>query len=109
MSNYINERAKYIQQLTLRHQAYFDICRQELRTDLSVLKDLICDLDYIIGNLVYDEDFFSPQQLAHLEALREAYVQRLTHAEQELTRIDPPQWNESTETLQSSSSGEESN
>jgi hypothetical protein len=59
--------------------------------DISVLRDLICDLDYIIGDLVYDEDFFSPQQLAHLEALNKDYLQRLTHAEQELTRIDPPQ------------------
>ena len=30
MSNYVDEQAEYIQQLTLRHQAYFDICRQEL-------------------------------------------------------------------------------
>jgi hypothetical protein len=77
--------------------------------DISVLRDLICDLDYIIGDLVYDEDFFNPQQLAHLEALNEDYLQRLTHAEQELTRIDPPRWSESAETLQSSSSEEESN
>jgi hypothetical protein len=106
MSNYINERAEYIQQLTLRHQAYFDICRQELRADISVLRDLICDLDYIIGDLVYNKDFFSPQQLMHLEALNKAYLQRLMHAEQELARINLPQWNESTETLQSSSSEE---
>jgi hypothetical protein len=90
MSNYVDEQAKYIQQLTLRHQAYFDICRQELRADISVLRDLICNLNYIIGDLVYDEDFFSPQQLTHLEALNETYLQRLTHAEQELARIDPP-------------------
>jgi hypothetical protein len=109
MSNYVDERAEYIQQLTLRHQAYFNICRQELRADISILRDLICDLNYIIGDLVYDKDFFSPQQLAHLEALNEAYLQQLTHAEQELARINPPQWNESTETLQSSSSEEASN
>jgi hypothetical protein len=107
MSNYINEQAKYIQQLTLQHQAYFDICRQELHADISILRDLICDLDYIISDLVYDEDFFSPQQLTHLEALNETYLEQLMCAEQELARIDPPQWNESTETLQSSLSGEE--
>jgi hypothetical protein len=33
----------------------------------------------------------------------------LASAQQELARIDPPQWTESTETLQSSSSEEESN
>jgi hypothetical protein len=41
MSNYVDKQAKYIQQLTLRHQAYFDICRQELRAEISVLRDLI--------------------------------------------------------------------
>jgi hypothetical protein len=75
MSNYVNEQAEYIQHLTLRHQAYFNICRQELCADISVLRDLICDLDYIIGDLVYNEDFFNPQQLAHLEALNETYLQ----------------------------------
>jgi hypothetical protein len=109
MSNYIDERASYIQQLTLRHQAYFDICRQELRAEISVLRDLICDLDYIIGDLVYNEDFFSPQQLVHLEALNKTYLERLVQTERELARINPPQWNKSTETLQSSSSEEESN
>jgi hypothetical protein len=81
MSNYVDERAEYIQQLTLRHQAYFDICRQELRAEISVLRDLICDLDYIIGDLVYDEDFFNPQQLAHLENLNETYLERLVQTE----------------------------
>jgi hypothetical protein len=62
--------------------------------------------DNIIGDLCYDEDFFDPRQLAHLEALNKTYLQRLTSAQQELARIDPPQWTESTETLQSSSSEE---
>jgi hypothetical protein len=109
MSNYINERADHIQHLICQHQAYFDICKQEIRADISVLRDLIWDIEYIIGDLVYDEDFFNPQQLAHLEALNKTYLQRLTHAQQELARIDPPLWNESTETLQSSSSEEASN
>jgi hypothetical protein len=108
MSNYIDKRAKYIQQLTLQHQAYFDICKQELHTEISVLQDLICDLDYIIADLVYDEDFFSPQQLEHLDRLNAAYLEQLVQTEQELARLDLPQWNESTETLQSSSSEEES-
>jgi hypothetical protein len=109
MSNYVDERTEHIQHLTRQHQAYFDICKQELRADISVLRDLIWDIEYIIGDLVYDEDFFNPQQLAHLEALNKAFLQRLTHAQQELARIDPPRWNESTETLQSSSSEEASN
>jgi hypothetical protein len=95
--------------LTRQHQAYFDICKQELRADINVLRDLIWDIEYIIGDLVYNEDFFNPQQLTHLEALNEAYLRRLMHAQQELARIDPPWWNESTETLQSSSSEEASN
>jgi hypothetical protein len=37
MSNYVDEQAEYIQHLTLQHQAYFDICRQELRAEISVL------------------------------------------------------------------------
>jgi uncharacterized protein YozE (UPF0346 family) len=108
MSNYVNEQAEYIQHLTLWHQAYFDICRQELHTEISVLQDLICDLDYIIADLVYDEAFFNPQQLAHLEELNETYLEQLVQTEWELARLDPPQWNESTETLQSSLSKEES-
>jgi hypothetical protein len=109
MNNYIDERAKHIQHLTRQHQAYFDICKQEIRADIQVLRDLIWDLEYIIGDLCYDEDFFNPQQLAHLEALNEAYLQRLNSTQQELARIDPPQWSESAETLQSSSSEEASN
>jgi hypothetical protein len=81
MSNYIDERAKYIQQLTLQHQAYFDICKQELRTEISVLWDLICDLDYTIADLIYDEAFFNPQQLAHLENLNETYLEQLAQME----------------------------
>jgi hypothetical protein len=77
MSNYVDEQAEYIQKLTLRHQAYFDISRQELRAEISVLQDLICNLDYIIADLVYDEDFFSPQQLEHLDSLNTTYLKRL--------------------------------
>jgi hypothetical protein len=109
MNNYVDERTEHIQHLTRQHQAYFDICKQELRADISVLRDLIWDIKYIIRDLVNDEDFFNPQQLTHLEALNKAYLHRLTHAQQELARIDPPQWNKSTETLQSSSSEEVSN
>jgi hypothetical protein len=109
MSNYIDERTKHIQHLTRQHQAYFNICKQEIRADIQVLWDLIWDIEYIIGDLCYNEDFFNLQQLAHLEALNETYLQRLSSAQQELARIDPPQWTESTETLQSSSSEEESN
>jgi hypothetical protein len=94
--------------LTRQHQAYFDICKKELHADITVLRDLIWDIEYIIGDLCYNEDFFNSQQLAHLEALNETYLRRLASAQQELARIDPPQWNESTETLQSSSSEEES-
>jgi hypothetical protein len=61
MGNYVNERAKYIQQLTIQHQAYFDICKQELHTEIMILRDLICDLNYIITDLLYDEEFFNPQ------------------------------------------------
>jgi hypothetical protein len=75
MSNYINEQTEHIQHLTRQHQAYFDICKQELRADISVLRDLIWDIEYIIRDLVYNEDFFSPQQLMHLEALNKAYLQ----------------------------------
>jgi hypothetical protein len=75
MSNYVDKQAEYIQQLTIQHQAYFDICRQELHTEISVLRDLICNLDYIIADLIYDEDFFSPQQLAHLKDLNETYLE----------------------------------
>jgi hypothetical protein len=60
--------------LTCQHQAYFDICKQELHADISILWDLIWDIEYIIRDLVYDEDFFNPQQLAHLEALNKAYL-----------------------------------
>jgi hypothetical protein len=109
MNNYIDERAEHIQHITHQHQAYFDICKQELRADIQVLRDLIWDIEYIIGDLCYDKDFFNPQQLAHLEALNETYLQRLASTQQELARIDPPQWSESTETLQSSSSEEASN
>jgi hypothetical protein len=109
MNNYINERAEHIQHLTHQHQAYFDICKQEIRADIQVLRDLIWDIEYIIGDLCYDEDFFNPQQLVHLEALNETYLQQLASAQWELARIDPPQWSESTETLQSSSSEEASN
>jgi hypothetical protein len=109
MSNYVDERAEHIQHLTRQHQAYFDICKQEIRADIQVLRDLIWDIEYIIGDLCYDEDFFDPRQLTHLKALNETYLQRLTSAQQELARIDPPQWTESTETLQSSSSEEASN
>jgi hypothetical protein len=108
MNNYVNERAEHIQHLTRQHQAYFDICKQEIRADIQVLRDLIWDIEYIIGDLCYDEDFFDPRQLAHLEALNETYLQRLNSAQQELARIDLPQWTESTETLQSSSSEEAS-
>jgi hypothetical protein len=109
MSNYVDERAEHIQHITHQHQAYFHICKQELRADIQVLRDLIWDIEYIIGDLCYDEDFFNPQQLAHLEALNETYLQRLASAQQELARIDPPLWNESTDTLHSSSSEEASN
>jgi hypothetical protein len=95
MNNYVDERAKHIQHLTRQHQAYFDICKQELRTDIQVLRDLIWDIEYIIGDLCYDKDFFNPQQLAHLEAINETYLQQLASAQQELARIDPPQWSES--------------
>jgi hypothetical protein len=107
MSNYVDERADHIEHLTRQHRAYFDICKQEIRADIQVLRDLIWDIEYIIGDLCYDEEFFNPLQLAHLEALNETYLQRLAHAQQELAWIDPPQWTESTETLQSSSSDEE--
>jgi hypothetical protein len=80
MNNYVNKRAEHIEHLTRQHQAYFDICKQELRTDISILRDLIWDIKYIIRNLVYNEDFFNPQQLAHLEALNKTYLQRLTRA-----------------------------
>jgi hypothetical protein len=109
MSNYVDERANHIQHLTRQHQAYFDICKQEIRADIQVLRDLIWDIEYIIGDLCYDEEFFDPRQLAYLEALNETYLERLTSAQQELARIDPPQWTELTETLQSSSGEEESN
>jgi hypothetical protein len=109
MSNYVDERTEHIQHLTRQHQAYFNICKQELCVDIQVLRDLIWDVEYIIRDLCYDEDFFNPQQLAHLEALNETYLQRLASAQQELARIDPPQWGESTDTLQSSSSEEADN
>jgi hypothetical protein len=109
MNNYIDERAEHIQHLTCQHQAYFDICKKELRADITVLRDLIWDIEYIIGDLCYDEDFFNPQQLTHLKALNETYLRRLASTQQELARINPPQWTKSTETLQSSSSEEESN
>jgi hypothetical protein len=109
MSNYVDECADHIQHLARQHQAYFEICKQELRADIQVLRDLIWDIEYIIGDLCYDEEFFNPRQLAHLEALNETYLQRLASVQQELARIDPPQWTESTETLQSSSSEGESN
>jgi hypothetical protein len=102
MSNYVDEQAELIQQLTICHKAYFNVCKQELQAEISVLWDLICDIDYIIADLVYNKDFFNPQQLAHLESLNEGYLEQLVQTEQELTRIDQPQWNESTETLQSS-------
>jgi lipopolysaccharide biosynthesis protein len=60
MSNYVDERTEHIQRLTRQHQAYFDICKQELHADISVLKDLIWDIKYIIGDLIYDKDFFDP-------------------------------------------------
>jgi hypothetical protein len=104
MNNYMDERAEHIQHLTHQHQAYFNICKQEIWADIQVLRDLIWDIEYIIGDLCYDKDFFNPQQLAHLETLNETYLQRLHSAQQELARIDPPQWTELTETLQSSSS-----
>jgi hypothetical protein len=109
MSNYIDEWTELIQQLTIWHKAYFNVCKQELRAEISVLKDLICDIDYIIADLIYDENFFNPQQLTHLENLNKAYLERLVQLEQELARVDLPQWNKSTETLQSSLSEEESN
>jgi hypothetical protein len=65
--------------------------RQELQAEVSVLRDLICDIDYIIADLVYDEDFFNPRQLTHLENLNEVYLEQLVQLEQELARIDPPQ------------------
>jgi hypothetical protein len=109
MSNYVDEHAEHIQHLTRQHQAYFDICKQEIRADIQVLRDLIWDIEYIIGDLCYDEEFFDPRQLTHLESLNETYLQRLTSTQQELARIDPPQWTESTDMLQSSSSEEASN
>ena len=78
MNNYVDERAEHIQHLTRQHQAYFDICKQEIWADIQVLRDLIWDIEYIIGDLCYDEEFFNPQQLTHLEALNETYLQRLT-------------------------------
>jgi hypothetical protein len=75
MSNYVDKQADHIQHLTRQHQAYFHICKQELHADISVLRDLIWDIEYIIGDLVYNEDFFNPQQLTHLEALNETYLQ----------------------------------
>jgi hypothetical protein len=74
MSNYVDKRTEHIEHLTRQHQAYFDICKQELRADITILRDLIWDIEYIIGDLCYDEDFFNPQQLAHLEALNETYL-----------------------------------
>jgi hypothetical protein len=108
MSNYVDEQTELIKQLTIRHKAYFNVCRQELWAEISVLQDLICDIDYIIGNLVNNEDFFNPRQLKHLKELNEHYLEQLVQTEWELVQIDPPQWNVSTETLQSSSE-EESN
>jgi hypothetical protein len=81
MNNYIDERAEHIQHLTCQHRAYFDICKKELCADIQVLRDLIWDIKYIIGDLCYNEDFFNPQQLAHLEALNETYLQRLASAQ----------------------------
>jgi hypothetical protein len=109
MSNYIDKRTELIKQLTTRHKAYFNICKQELQVEISVLQDLICDIDYIIADLVYDKDFFNPRQLEHLEHLNKVYLEQLVQTEWELARINPPQWNESTETLQSFSEEEESN
>jgi hypothetical protein len=106
MSNYVDKQTELIERLTIRHRAYFDICKQELQAEISILKDLICDIDYIIVDLVYDKDFFNPWQLTHLETLNEAYLEQLVQMEWELARIDPPQWNESTETLKSSSEEE---
>jgi hypothetical protein len=74
MSNYVDERTEHIEHLTCQHQAYFDICKKELHTDITVLRDLIWDIEYIIGDLCYNEDFFNPQQLAHLEALNKTYL-----------------------------------
>jgi hypothetical protein len=109
MSNYVNERTELIEWLTFRHKAYFDVCKQELQAEISVLQDLIRDINYIIANLIYDEDFFNSWQLTHLEDLNEVYLEWLVQVEWELTRIDPPQWNELAETLQSSSKEEEEN
>jgi hypothetical protein len=103
MSNYVNERTKLIKRLTIQHKAYFNVYRQELQAEISVLQDLVRDINFIIGDLVDDEDFFNPRQLAHLEELNEHYLERLVQVEQELARIDPPRWNTSAETLQSSS------
>jgi hypothetical protein len=108
MSNYVDKRTKFIWWLTLCHKAYFNVCKQELRAEISVLRDLICDINYTITDLVYNKDFFNPRQLAHLKSLNEVYLEQLVQVEWELARIDPPQWNESTETLQSSSNEEES-
>jgi hypothetical protein len=58
---------------------------------------------------MYDKDFFNPRQLGHLEELNEKCLEQLVQTEQELAWINPPQWNESTETLQSSSEKGDSN
>jgi hypothetical protein len=91
MSNYVNKWTKLIEQLTIRHKVYFNVCKQELQAEISVLQDLIQDIDYIITDLVYDKDFFNPQQLEHLENLNKVYLERLVQTEQELVRISPPQ------------------
>jgi hypothetical protein len=77
--------------------------------EISVLQDLIRDINYIITDLVYDKEFFNPQQLRHLETLNKVYLEQLVQIERELARIDPPQWNKSTVTLQSSSEEGDSN
>jgi hypothetical protein len=56
MSNYIEEWTELIEQLTIHHKAYFDICRQELHTEISVLQDLICDINYIIADVMVPRD-----------------------------------------------------
>jgi hypothetical protein len=84
MSNYINEQTELIERLTIRHKAYFDMCKQELQAEISVFQDLIHDIDYIIANLMYDKDFFNPRQLTHCEELNEHYLEQLVQIEREL-------------------------
>jgi hypothetical protein len=109
MSNYVNERNTYIEQLTIWQLAYFENCQCKLQAELSILHNLICDIDYIIADLVYNEDFFDPRQLDHLKQLSKVYQEQLVQVKRELARVKPPMWTAFTETLFSSSEEEDDN